>query len=305
VSDLGVVDPIRVPAPVLDLAARFRGLPMVARLFIALTALDAAARTMGVIEPGVGGDLVGLFASYVPRDALILLPAVVLARRPTAATDTPWLLRASIFLALVELLTRPTLSIIGNLLPPDAVDPNVAFAIVESGLRGAAYAVLGIGLMTLNPKSPRPVSAGLGNLTGIGVLVAFVAFLVGSLAVNSRFDPLGDPLPVWSYVAPFFGGLGLAYLLRAVARGLDDPSRSERATRIATSGALIWTFGLLAEAIFGVIGIFVHVFLPADVTNGLGLLEAIGPLILVMAFVVGLGDPLRPMPKAWEAAAAG
>ena len=278
---------------------------MVARLFIGLTALDALARTIGIIEPGVGGDLVGLFASYVPRDALILLPALVLARRPTAATDAPWLTRGSIVLALVTLLTRPTLSIIGNLLPVESIDPHVALGVVEIGLRGAAYAGLGIGLMTLNPKSPRPVSAGLGNLIGIGVLVAFVGFLVGSLIVNTRVDALGTEVPLWSYVSPFFAGLGLAYLLRAVARGLDDPSRPERATRIGASGALIWMLALLAEALFGAIWIVAHVSLPDDVGVALGLLEAIGPLLIVIAFGVGLGDPLRPMPKAWEAVAAG
>jgi hypothetical protein len=304
VSDLGVVDPIRVPAPIADGISRQRRLPMVAQVFVGLTVLDALARTIGLIEPAVGGNLVGLFSSYVPRDAWILLPALVLVRRPSAQTDTPWVVRGSIVIALVTLLTRPTLAIVGDLLPVGAVEPYVALAVVESVLRGIEYAVLGIGLATVNPRPPRPVSAGLGNLAAIGVIVAFIALLVGSLATNSRVDPLGTALPVWSYIAPFLGGLGIAYLVRAVCRGLDDPNRSERATRIATSGALIWTLGLVAEATLGAVAILAHVFFPSDVFTAFGLLEAaIGPLLLVVAFGLGLADPLRPTARAWDAAA--
>jgi hypothetical protein len=304
VTDLGVVDPIRAPAPIADGISRLRRLPIVAQVFVGLTVLDALARTIGLVEPVVGGGPIGLLTSYVPRDAWILLPALILARRPSARTDTPWVVRGSIVVALVTLLTRPTLAMVADLLPANAVDPWVDLGVVESVARGIAYAALGIGLATINPRPPRPVSAGLGNLAAIGVIAAFVAFLIGSLASNSQVDPLGTPLPVWSYIAPFLGGLGIAYLVRAVCRGLDDPNRSERATRIATSGALIWTLGLVAEATLGVIAILVHVFFPSDMFTAFELLEAaIGPLLLVIAFGLGFADPLRPMANEWEAAA--
>ena len=301
-SDLGVVDPLHVPAPAADLVARVRAWPAVAQAFVALTILDAVARTIGLIEPAVGGDALGLFTSYVPRDAWILLPAIVLLRRPSAPADTPWVYRGALFIAIVTLLARPTAWIIGNALPAESVDPHVLLGDAEVLLTGAALVVLGIGVSRLNPSLPLVATAGLANLAAAAVAAAYLLELLASFASNNRVDVFASSLPWWAYAAPVASGFAVAWWLRAVVRGFDDPTRSERATRTATAGALLWALGLFVNAVLGTLARTLGFFVPAEIEIAFGTLQAVGPLLIVVAFGLGLADPLRPLAGEWAAA---
>lgn len=282
--------------------AGFGRLPPMAQIFIVLTIGDAVARTFGLIEPSVGGDEIGLFSSFSPRDAWILLPAIVLIRRPTAAADTPWVHRGAIVIAIVTLLARPTAVLLGNLLPADDIESHVALVVVESVLTGVAFLIIGFGLGRLNPPSPQPALAGLANLAALGVLGAFLVGFVASLLTDLRLDIIFSP-PWWSYAGGIFHGGCVAYLVRAVVRGLGDPSRGETATRVAASGALLWALGLFGEGLVAGSYVITHALsLSADLALAFELLQAVGPLLIVIGMGLGLADPLRPMAGDWAAA---
>jgi len=282
--------------------AGFRRLPAIAQAFIILTILDAVARTLGLIEPSVGGDEIGLFASFSPRDAWIVLPAIVLIRRPTAAAETPWVYRGALFVAIVTMLARPTAVLLGNLLPADDIESHVALVVVESVLMGVAFLVIGCGLERLNPKAPPPAIAGLANLAAFGVLGAFVVGFIASLLTDLRLDIIFSP-PWWSYAGGIFHGACVAYLVRAATRSLGDRTRWETATRTAASGALLWALGLFGEGVVAGSYVITHALsLSADLALAFELLQAVGPLLIVVGFGLGLADPLRPMADDWSTA---
>src|SRR5437868_6214358 len=222
-----------------------------------LTIFDAVARTIGLIEPSVGGDEIGLILSFIPRDAWILLPAIIVIRRPTAAMDVPWLFRGALCIAVVTLIDRPLAAMVGGLLPPDPIEPHVALNSIDAVLTGAALAILAFGLERLNPHPPRPALAGLANLAALGVLGAFLAGFVASLLTDLRLDIVFSP-PWWSYAGGLLHGACVAYFARAVARGLDDPSRAQGATRTAASGALLWALGLFGEGLVAATYVLTH-----------------------------------------------
>lgn len=282
--------------------AGFRRLPLIARTFIVLTVLDAVARTLGLIEPSVGGDEIALFASFSPRDAWILLPAIVLIRRPTAPADTPWVYRGALVVAIVTLLARPTAVMLGNLLPADDIQAHVALVVVESVLTGVAFLIIGFGLERLNPRPPQPAVAGLANLAAFGVLGAFLVGFVASLLTDLRLDIIFSP-PWWSYAGGIFHGACVAYFVRAAGRSLGDPTRSETATRTATSGALLWALGLFGEGVVAGSYVITHALsLSADLALAFELLQAVGPLLIVVGIGLGLADPLRPLANEWASA---
>jgi len=282
--------------------AGFRRLPAIAQAFIILTILDAVARTLGLIEPSVGGDEIGLFASFSPRDAWIVLPAIVLIRRPTAAAETPWVYRGALFVAIVTLLARPTAVLLGNLLPADDIESHVALVVVESVLMGVAFLVIGYGLERLNPKAPPPAIAGLANLAAFGVLGAFVVGFIASLLTDLRLDIIFSP-PWWSYAGGIFHGACVAYLVRAATGSLGDRTRWETATRTAASGALLWALGLFGEGVVAGSYVITHALsLSADLALAFELLQAVGPLLIVVGFGLGLADPLRPTADDWSTA---
>jgi hypothetical protein len=306
VSGPGDVDPLRVPAPIVGVVERFRTLPTVAQAFIALAVLDAVARTIGVIEPTVGGTLIGLIHSYVPRDAWIVLPALLLVRRPTAPADTPWVYRGALLVALATLLVEPTVSIVGSAIPAESIEPHVALSVIEPVLLSIGFLLVGRGLVALNPSAPRPEVAGLANLAATAILGSVVVEVVASVASTGTAD-VAFTAPWWSYATAIGTSACIAYLLRSVTRGLGDPARSEAATRVAAAGAATWAIGRLIEGLaYGVatldhsLRLFGGESLSAFAV--VALLQIAGPLLVVVGLGLGLADPLRPMAGAWAAA---
>jgi hypothetical protein len=279
--------------------ARFRQLPPIAQAFIVLTALDIVARTIGLMDPPVSGDEIGLIASYFPRDAWIALPAIAVIRRASLQLDAPRLFQGALFIGLVTLLARPVAAFVGGFLPPDPVELHVALNVVESVLTGVAFLVLASGLEALNPKPPRASTAGLANLAAIGVLGAFLAGFVASLLTDIRLDIVYPP-PWWSYAGGLFHGACVALLSRGVVRGLDDPSRPELGTRTAGSGALLWAIGLFGEGLVASLYVVTHGSdVSASLTLGFELIQAVGPSLIVAGFALGLADPNRPLASEW------
>ncbi|HEX8025701.1 MAG TPA: hypothetical protein VF484_05830 [Candidatus Limnocylindrales bacterium] len=314
--DLGVVDPMRVPAPVAAVLARFRALPQLAQAFIVIAVADALVRTIGLIEPHARFDAgpISAVGSYVPRDLWILLPAILLVRRMTAAEDLPALLRGALIVAIVTLVAQPTIVLLSDL--TSAGEPDLSLFTVLALARDVAltvaYVLLGRGLGALNPTLPRPVVAGLGNLIGWAIVLGLAGQLIAGVAVDAfhGVDPVFNAASLGGTIA---AQVGLAYFLRAVVRGMDDPSRAERATRTASAGAALLAVSIVFEAILSILSAVLQGSFAGQQTllgisqwstTVIGVLDLTGYILLIAAFAIGLADPLRPMAKDWETAAA-
>lgn len=321
-SDLGVVDPIRVPAPLAGLTGRFRRLPTLARVFITLAAVDALVRTLGLLEPHARLDvgLVSAVGGYVPRDLWILLPAILLVRRPSVGADMPTLFRGAVLVAIVTLVAQPTLALVTNATQQDFLaNGDLSDLTLVNGLsviRAIAiswgFVMVGLGLGGLNPREPRPVVAGLANVVVLGIVLAFVVPLASVLAVDA-FGSARSNLDLVPFAGAAVEQLALAFLLRAAVRGMDDPARAERATRSAASGAVLLALGNAIEGTLSVLSAFAQVNpglqgAAIDVSIWSSTVVAVlvlsGYVLLVAGFALGLANPLRPLAKDWEAAAA-
>jgi hypothetical protein len=245
---LGVVDPLRIPGAA---AARraFLGLPPIARAFVALAGVDVVVRALGLFGTGLFLFLdnpLTWFSAFFPHDALILLPALVIARRPDAIEATPLVMRGAIAVALVELLNTPLRGMVsGNPLDP-IVTPTIVSIVAILFLAGGWY-WLALGLRALNPVRPADSSAGLANLaSGALVITALISF------VTTLFGPAPDVgNPSWTALFQLNSAmlvvqsLAFAYLARVVILGTGDPARPTAATNLATGSLVLVAIGAI------------------------------------------------------------
>jgi hypothetical protein len=245
---LGVVEPLRIPGAA---AARraFLGLPPVARVFIGLAGVDVVVRGLGLFGTGLFLFLdnpLTWFSAFFPHDALILLPALILARRPNAIEATPLVMRGAIAVALVELLNTPLRGIVsGNPLDP-IVTPTIVSIVAILFLAGGWY-WLALGLRALNPMRPAESSVGLANLvSGALVITALTSF------VTTLFGPAPDVgNPSWTALFQLNSAmlvvqsLAFAYLARVVILGTGDPARPTAATNLAAGSLVLVAIGAI------------------------------------------------------------
>ena len=310
-SGTSVVDPIW--AQLEAIANRFRTWSGIVQAFVGVTLLDIVGRALGVISPGLqlsGGSLVSWLNAFLPHDALILLPALIVIRRRDAETATPWIVRGAVVIALVELLLSPTLAIATNVLDlGQAIDVTRWLAFIFAGARAIGWLAIGVGLMRLNPPDPNGATAGLANL-GFWLVAGAVLFDILTLIATPSNLNSGTIGGSFNLQAILFAALqlGFGYAVRATLRGLEDSSRSLPATRIAAVGALLSASMAFFSAVlttFAVAAFPFAIALQAAVGQQLAILEeVVGLTLVVVAFGLGFADPLRPMAKDWEAAAA-
>jgi hypothetical protein len=283
-NDLGVVDPIRIPG-----AARARRLwadaPWLSRVFVALAAVDVVVRALGIfgtslfLEPSLPETFI---TAFLPHTALILLPAVIVARRPSATAALPVVVQGAIVVALVELLKDP----VGNLASGVAVDQVVAPVLV--GMAGAIAAAVGWikiaqGMRAFTPEPPDPVAALAGFVAGGLAIGAFVSAMGSILLGNiDGVDPWWDALLRLNNAVVALTGLGLAYLAWVIVRGTVDPGRPALATRLATISLAGLAIGAILLWFGGQGPIWTGAFLITHTGAWTG---------LVVAFGLGLADP--------------
>ncbi|HTK43721.1 MAG TPA: hypothetical protein VL749_00010 [Patescibacteria group bacterium] len=289
---LGVVDPMRVPGAA---AARraFLGLPTIARVFVALVGLDILIRAVGLFGTELFLSLdnpLSWFSAFFPHDALILLPALVVARRPDAVDSIPMVVRGAFAVALVELLATPARGIVsGNALEP-IVAPTIVSIVAILFVAGGWY-WLALGLRALNPARPAESSAGLANLVGGALALTALINLAGTL-----FGPvadLGDP--IWTALLQLNSAmfvvqsLAFAYLARIAVLGTGDPGRPTAATNLATGSLVLLAIGAIVLAIGPLL-------IPVTGQNAIWVVLGwlTGPVALtafVASFGLGLADP--------------
>ncbi len=303
-GDLGVVELLRLPDGVLRAwqrsAAWFTAQPLLARLFIGLAALDVVVRALGVVGPSIVLDIgapVGILYSFFPHDLLILLPALVVIRRPTATDDTPNVVDGAILVALAELLSHPTGALAGTI---GSVGPAVLVALGATLVTAVGWVWVGRGLASLNP-APSPNAAGWANLAALGIVatagVTAVIYVAGP-GVDYGDEDSNRLLAVF-YLAQILAPLAIAYLGRHVIRGFEDERRPEMALRLGAAAVLLAAgLGLVVNVISLLARSDVAFAQSLAGVGGWDLLYwlATGGAIslLVIAFGIGLADPAVP-----------
>ena len=283
--DLGVVDPMRIPG---GAAARraWEGLPNLARVFIVLAAADVVVRAFGLLDTNLGlllGSPLTWFTAFFPHDALILLPALLVIRRPHALDSTPLVVRGAVLVALVQALDGPLRGLVSGGRVDPVLLPTVV-SILGILLTAGGWWWMAQGMRWLNPVRPAETYAGLANLVGGGI--AFAALVNLGLVLSRPAADVGNP--TWTallqldsalFVVP---SLAFAYLARVVVLGTGDPSRPTAATYRATASLTLFAIGSVlllavgAGAIWVVIGFVTG---PVAMTG------------FVVAFGLGLADP--------------
>jgi hypothetical protein len=289
---LGVVDPLRIPGAA---AARraFLGLPTVARVFVALAGVDVVVRALGLFGTGLYLSLdqpLSWFTAFFPHDALILLPALAIARRPDAIEATPLVMRGSIAIALVELLSTPARGIVSGSSIEPIVAPTIV-SIVAILFQAGGWYWLALGVRPLNPVRPAESSAGLANLVAGGLALTALIGLLTTL-----FGPapeVGDP--TWTALLQLNSAifvvqsLAFAYLARIVVLGTGDRTRPTAATNLATGSLVLLAIG-------GVVDLLGPLLVPVTAGNSIWVVIGwlTGPVALtafIASFGLGLADP--------------
>jgi len=295
-----VVGQLRLPDGVVrareQTIAWFVAQQLVARLFIGLAALDVVVRALGIVGPPIYLDIrapVSILASFLPHDLLILLPALVVIRRTSAADDTPSIVDGAIFVALAELLVNPSTALASTIA---GIGPWAVVAIALVSVQAVGWVLVGRGLTAMNLE-PTPTSAGWANLAAYGIILGVIASVVRQ-AIGPGID-IGDQelnqLLTLHNLVGIVAPLALAYAGRAVIRGFDDERRAEFGLRLGAAAVLL-------AAGLGLIVNVVTLLATANVGFAQSIAEAAGwsvlawlatggaVSLLVLAFGVGLAD---------------
>ena len=280
---LGVVDPMRIPGA--DRARQaWHRLPILGRAFVVLAALDVVVRAIGLFGTrlffGLDNPL-SVITAFVPHDALILLPAVLVWRRRDAVEATPLVMRGAILIALVELLNAPLRGLTsGNQLEP-FLGPTI-ISIAATFLLAAAWVTLAIGLRELNPAKPEQSTAGLANLVGGAIAVAAIVSLAGVLLLPGA--DIGDPR--WNALLQLDSAMfvlqiaALAYFSRIAILGKDDVRRPSIARTTATAAVALLAVGWFLTTVIDLLALTQSAFAQSI---GLGA----GPIWLAIELMTG------------------
>jgi hypothetical protein len=286
-----VVGELRIPDPV---RRAYRSTSDLAIVFAGLAVVDGVARMLGLVQPAVHLDLaqpLAVLGGFLPRDLLIVLPAVIMIRLPSALRVTPFVLAGAVAISLGQLLELP----LGSVVLPPAMGYTAATFIPALG-----WIALGWGLATLNPKTPLPTVAGTANLVAAVVAIAAAVLGLLPLVVPRELD-LRDPSILSAVtsiaVVAILGALAWGFFLRAVVRGFGDPRRPNLATSIGTFAALLAAVLGLGIAVLTVVGrvdpgllapiVQSPIYVPLFWLAGGGATS-----LLVVAFGLGLADPM-------------
>ncbi len=188
-NNLGVVDPLGLPAPV----DRFlRGVPRAAWLSFALAIIVALAAPVVGQAPDLSASVWLVFVVGLSQGLMVALPGIALLRRASIRTDAPAAFRALVIIAAGTVLL-PLGSVIGNRILLSGPDSESLAQFLSALTRSPGWVVLAIGWLALAralaPRRPVPVAAPLAIAAGIAIL-AMVGSALAGLFTNVRV--LGD-----------------------------------------------------------------------------------------------------------------
>jgi hypothetical protein len=303
-TDGDVVDPIRVPDWLRDRARRaWTDTPLVARVFVGLAIVDVLVRWFGILQPPQSSfvDLRGLYGFFMPHELWILLPAILLVRRPDAGRATPLILYGAVLVAVVRLAGASVTDLFGGTEP----SAWLVLGAVRAVLLAAGWVLVARGLRRLNPAEPEPTAAGLANLVlGCSLLGSGVALVSSLVHVASDIGLGTGGADVLSIAGSTAAEVAWAYLLWIVIRGMGDSRRPGLALGVAATGASVT--GVLTGLTM-IVGPVLTAAQPSvefwtgsgfqDLFNALGFIAvALGETLVVASFALGLAEP--PIPYA-------
>src|SRR5437762_4122852 len=268
---LGVVDAMRLPG-VDRVRAAWRRLPPLGQAFVVLAAIDIVVRALRLFGTSLFLDLsnpLSVITAFVPHDALILLPAILMWRRPDAVDATPLVMRGAILIAIVELLNAP----LRGLTSGNPIDPFVlptVVSIAATFLMAAGWVTLALGLRELNPAKSEQSTAGLANLVGGTIVLAAIVNLAGLLLLpqadlgDTRWNALLQLNAVMSVVQT----LALAYLARIVVLANGDTRRPSLARTTATSAVVLLAIGSIVTTLMGLLALVQTALVQSPWTGG-------------------------------------
>ena len=281
-------------------------LPILGAIFVGLFAIAGVARLAGISGPRVAlpGGLGSWMLDVLSIDLVIVLPAVVLARSPDAATGLRWVFRGPVLLALATFL-RSAVSALVRLLPglvgadaltgaPGAGAFLMSAVVSMIGAIGIVVLAFGLWPATRPTTTVRLLVAGLVALAIVlAVGIQATAVLVGSPPWNSVVaGDVGSAVALTlSCVAGYLQAIAwapLAWVLVRLAADEWSPARVVGAAVAVITAAYFWvtTVSVIAAGSISSIG--------SILTIGSTLLALASSVLLVAAFALGLAETARP-----------
>ena len=264
---------------------------MLGRAFVGLAVIDVIGRIFGVLFPPIVvvdlADPILILANLFPRELVILLPVLVLSRRPDAAQATPLVLRGAVLLALVEFLGPLLLTNGFASLGPDNIAAWTLLSLIAALAKAWAWVTVGRGLTRLSTRSPSPNVAGFANLVAgaLGGVALLHLLLTVAGPQTELWDPGSDALYLLARTFFMLEAMALAYLARIVVRGFGDTRRPAQATRLAATAFGVLGVVALLDVTLGLATLF-------RTTFGLGFIPAFGgvdsgPVLGYVSFLGG------------------
>jgi hypothetical protein len=276
----------------------WRDLPSLTQVFVILVVVDLLARAIGLAWPALprDGSAMSLITAFFPRELLILLPGLVVARQPDAARTTPLILNGALLVSLTELLSPTGIAAAGFL----GFGPWALASMATSVLTAAGWISLAAGIAALARAKPTSSIVGMANLVAGAIGIAAVVGLALAILSPARVgDPGIDALLVIVSVVAVAPAVAWAYLGRVAVQGVADARRPALATRLAA--AAFGTFAALAgvDVIVGAavvvgraFGADLQIPLPALAFGSIGTWLCTSAFLV--AFALGLADAEIP-----------
>jgi hypothetical protein len=272
-TDLSVVDPMRLPPVVARVMAAFRQLPTVAKVFAVLAlvdAIDLVLGRIGSILPDI--DLIsvlGFVLAAAASVATLALPVVVWWRTPDVRRSQPLLASGVIAVAtagaLALLIRHLTQFLIGNFVLEDPVIGRFSgfavVALVQIGtalLEAAGFLWIAEGLRRIAPSNPSPTIRRLALLAAaitIGAALTAIAWqlvqLPDQLANDSQV--FGEPAILVALAQPLSIAptLGFGYVVWVLLHGIGGSGRRLAVRTGAIAAALAAAEAVLTLASYG------------------------------------------------------
>ena len=333
VTELGVVDPMRLPPIVSRLTDSFRRLPTVAKVFAVFAVVDAVDLVpgrIGSISPDAGlvwvpGFILGAAASV----ATLALPVVIWRRTPDVRRSRPLLASGAIAVATAGALAlvnrHLNQAFVGDFGLGDAVTGQFAgFAVVavvpiaRALLEAVGFLWTAEGLRRLAPSRPSPTIRRLALIAAaITIGTALYALVWQLLQVPDQLANeglgFGAPIVLLGLMQPFSVAptLAFGYVVWVLIRRIGGPGR-RLAVRIGAIAAGLATVQAVLEltAVAGTLWLSSFVNASTDFDPALGWqgplatiatgglwLSGIVTVLFVTAFALGIHDD-SPIPAA-------
>jgi hypothetical protein len=269
--------------------------PRFALLFAALVAVDVAIRGVHLFGLNLFLDLtypLGVVTTFLPHNALIALPAFVLARRPKLLRESPSAWLGVVTVATCEFVLLPIWGLAAN----DAIDvfgtPPLAPVLV-SLVAALGWVLLARGLRSSASQPPTLAIAAFANLVAVVIALGALGNVGVFFASDGGFGFAGN----LNAIMLILTAVALGYLARRMVRLAREPRIPSRARLVGLIAALLLagnTLLIYSGGIFTFGNIPVsHAFGPfsQDAVEFLRwLTDPVARTLIVVAFALGLAD---------------